>query len=80
MWLIRNNKFDMIVLDYIDCVESTRRYNDEWSGEGNVMRGFESMLAEYNIVGWTAVQGNRSSISSTRYCKRCIYQRRTGSN
>jgi len=55
---------DMIVLDYIDCVESTRRYNDEWSGEGNVMRGFESMLAEYNMVGWTAVQGNRSSISS----------------
>lgn len=57
-------KPDMIVLDYIDCVESTRRYNDEWSGEGNVMRGFESMLAEYDIVGWTAVQGNRSSVSS----------------
>jgi len=55
---------DMIVLDYIDCVESARRFNDEWSGEGNVMRGFESMLAEYNIVGWTAVQGNRSSISA----------------
>jgi len=55
---------DIIVLDYIDCVESTRRYNDEWSGEGNVMRGFESMLAEYEMVGWTAVQGNRSSISS----------------
>jgi replicative DNA helicase len=57
-------KPDVIVLDYIDCVESTRRYNDEWSGEGNVMRGFESMLAEHGIVGWTAVQGNRSSISS----------------
>ncbi len=57
-------KPDLIVLDYIDCVESARKYNDEWSGEGNVMRGFESMLAEYNIVGWTAVQGNRSSISS----------------
>jgi replicative DNA helicase len=57
-------KPDIIVLDYIDCVESTRRYNDEWSGEGNVMRGFESMLAEYGMVGWTAVQGNRSSISS----------------
>ncbi len=57
-------KPDMIVLDYIDCVESARIYNDEWSGEGNVMRGFESMLTEYNMVGWTAVQGNRSSISS----------------
>ena len=55
---------DMVVLDYIDCVESTRRYNDEWSGEGNVMRAFESMLAEYNLVGWTAVQGNRSSVSA----------------
>lgn len=57
-------KPDMIILDYIDCVESARRYNDEWSGEGNVMRGFESMLAEYNMVGWTAVQGNRSSVSA----------------
>ena len=57
-------KPDMVVLDYIDCVESTRRYNDEWSGEGNVMRAFESMLVEYNLVGWTAVQGNRSSVSA----------------
>jgi replicative DNA helicase len=57
-------KPDIILLDYIDCVESTRKYNDEWSGEGNVMRGFETMLTEYNMVGWTAVQGNRSSISA----------------
>lgn len=57
-------KPDMIVLDYIDCVESTKQYNDEWSGEGNVMRGFESMLSEFGLVGWTAVQGNRSSISA----------------
>ena len=28
------------------------------------MRQFESMLSELNIVGWTAVQGNRSSISA----------------
>jgi replicative DNA helicase len=57
-------KPDIIVLDYIDCVESTKHYNDEWSGEGNVMRGFESMLSEFGLVGWTAVQGNRSSVSA----------------
>jgi hypothetical protein len=28
------------------------------------MRGFESMLSEFSLVGWTAVQGNRSSISA----------------
>jgi replicative DNA helicase len=52
-------KPDMIVLDYIDCVESTKKYNDEWSGEGNVMRGFETLIYEHQMVGWTAVQGNR---------------------
>lgn len=52
-------KPDLIVLDYIDCVESSKIYSDEWSGEGNVMRGFESMLSEFGLVGWTAVQGNR---------------------
>lgn len=57
-------KPDLVVLDYIDCVESSKIYSDEWSGEGNVMRGFESMLSEFGLVGWTAVQGNRSSISS----------------
>jgi nucleoside-triphosphatase THEP1 len=57
-------KPDIIILDYIDCVESTKQYSDEWSGEGNVMRGFESMLSEFELVGWTAVQGNRSSISA----------------
>lgn len=57
-------KPDIIVLDYIDCVESVKQYSDEWSGEGNVMRGFESMLSEFSLVGWTAVQGNRSSISA----------------
>ena len=28
------------------------------------MRAFETMLVEYDMVGWTAVQGNRSSISA----------------
>lgn len=57
-------KPDLIVLDYIDCVQSTKQYADEWSGEGGIMRAFESMLFEYDIVGWTAVQGNRSSVSA----------------
>lgn len=69
--LISNGfKPDMIVLDYIDCVESTRKYNDEWSGEGNVMRGFESLLSEHDIVGWTAVQGNRCVSLDTKVITR----------
>jgi len=55
---------DIIFLDYIDCVEPSRTYADANIGEGSVMRQFESMLAELNIAGWTAVQGNRSSITA----------------
>ena len=57
-------KLDMITLDYIDCVLPDKNLGDEWKSEGAVIRGFEAMCHELDIVGWTATQGNRSSISS----------------
>lgn len=57
-------KVDMVLLDYIDCVVPDKNLGDEWKSEGSVMRGFEAMCHELNLVGWTATQGNRSSISS----------------
>ena len=57
-------KIDMISLDYIDCVLPDRNLGDEWKSEGSVMRAFEAMCHELNLVGWTATQGNRQSISS----------------
>ena len=57
-------QIDMILLDYIDCVLPDRQLEDEWKSEGSVMRGFEAMCHELSLVGWTATQGNRSSISS----------------
>ena len=58
------NKVDMVLLDYIDCVVPNKNLGDEWKSEGSVMRAFESMCHELDLVGWTATQGNRSSISS----------------
>jgi replicative DNA helicase len=52
------NKVDMILLDYIDCVLPDIA-QDEWKAEGSVMRGFEAMCHELDLVGWTATQGNR---------------------
>ena len=57
-------KVDMVLLDYIDCVVPEKNLGDEWKSEGSVMRAFEAMCHELNLVGWTATQGNRSSISS----------------
>ena len=57
-------KLDMILIDYIDCILPDRAFNDEWKGEGSVMRKFEGMCHELDLAGWTATQGNRTSISS----------------
>ena len=62
--IAEGNKLDMVVLDYIDCVVPDKNLGDEWKSEGSVMRGFEAMCHELDLVGWTATQGNRSSISS----------------
>jgi replicative DNA helicase len=57
-------KPDIIFIDYIDCIESSKQFKDSWDSEGNVMRQFETLLSEMDIAGWTAVQGNRSSIGA----------------
>lgn len=57
-------KPDVVFVDYMDCVVPTKQFKDEYAGEGNVMRQFETMISELDLVGWTAVQGNRSSIGA----------------
>ena len=55
---------DIVLIDYIDCIQTTKHFKDTWDSEGFVMRQFETMLAEMDIAGWTAVQGNRQSIGA----------------
>lgn len=55
---------DLVLVDYIDCVEPSKKVDDINVGEGKVMREFETMLSELDIAGWTAIQGNRSSIKA----------------
>lgn len=55
---------DIVLLDYIDCVQPSKQFDDVNAGEGSVMRQFETLLSELDIAGWTAVQGNRGSIGA----------------
>jgi replicative DNA helicase len=58
------NKPDIILIDYIDCVTPTKSYDKGYEAEGPIMRKFESLLSEFDMVGWTAIQGNRDSINA----------------
>lgn len=56
--------FDLIVLDYIDCVESHKKYKDKLDEELRVIKSFISLIDRLDIPGWSAVQGNRDSVSA----------------
>lgn len=56
---------DLIIIDYVDCIVPEKsNYNEEWKGEGAIMRSLEAMTTEFNVAMWVATQGNRASISS----------------
>lgn len=62
--IARGFRPDIILVDYIDCVQPSKKIDDANVAEGSVMRQFETLLTEFDMAGWTAVQGNRSSIKS----------------
>ena len=55
---------DVVLIDYIDCIVPSKKYDDVNQGEGSVMREAESLADELDFALWTAIQGNRSSIKS----------------
>ena len=58
-------RIDLVTLDYVDCITPEKtNYNEEWKGDGAIMRQLESMTSEFDIAIWTATQGNRESIKS----------------
>jgi replicative DNA helicase len=54
-------KFDMIVVDYIDEVESHKENKDTWSAQADVVKSLHSMLVDLDICGWTATQAKKES-------------------
>jgi len=57
-------KFDLLVLDYLDCVESHKRGQDRTESELTVIKGFEALSSDFDIPAWTAIQSNRSGFGS----------------
>ncbi|MFW6272878.1 MAG: DnaB-like helicase C-terminal domain-containing protein, partial [bacterium] len=57
-------KFDMVVLDYIDCLEPHKTAVDQNQVELSIIKYFISMAGKYNIPMWTAVQANRSGFNA----------------
>jgi len=68
-WIIKYQKkwgfkFDIIVLDYLDCLESHKKTNDRTEAELVIIKSFEAMASDFNIPCWTALQSNRSGFDA----------------
>ncbi len=68
-WIIRYQKkwgfkFDLIVIDYLDCLESHKKSSDRNEAELVIIKSFEAMAADFDIPAWSALQSNRSGFGS----------------
>ena len=57
-------KFDIIVLDYLDCLESHKRTSDRNEAELVIVKAFEALAGDLNIPCWSAIQSNRSGFDA----------------
>jgi replicative DNA helicase len=57
-------KFDILVLDYLDVLESHKRSPDRHEAELAIVKGFEALASDLDIPAWTAIQSNRSGIGA----------------
>jgi replicative DNA helicase len=68
-WIIRYQKkwgykFDLVVIDYLDCLESHKKSPDRNEAELAIIKSFEAMAADFDIPAWSALQSNRSGFGA----------------
>ncbi|MFW6247072.1 MAG: DnaB-like helicase C-terminal domain-containing protein [bacterium] len=57
-------KFELVVLDYLDCVEPHKRTPDRNEAELVVIKSFEALASDLDIPAWSAIQSNRTGFDS----------------
>jgi replicative DNA helicase len=68
-WIIRYQKkwgfkFNIVILDYLDCLESHKKTPDRNEAELVIIKSFEALASDFNIPAWTAIQSNRSGFGA----------------
>jgi len=57
-------KFDLLVIDYLDCLESHKKVPDRNEAELAIIKAFEATASDFDIPAWTAIQTNRSGFGA----------------
>ena len=57
-------KPDMIIVDYADLMRTTRQRKEKREELESIYEELRAIMQEYNVVGWTASQTNRTGLES----------------
>ena len=57
-------KYDIVILDYLDCLESHKRTADRNEAELVIVKSFIAMASDLDIPCWSAIQSNRSGFDA----------------
>ncbi len=61
LWKIENYSTDLLLVDYLDLMDSGQQYKDNWQGQGKIAKQLTGMSVEMNLRVWTATQGSKAS-------------------
>jgi len=57
-------KFDILVLDYLDCLESHKKSPDRTEAELQIVKAFEALASDFDIPAWSALQTGRGGFGA----------------
>jgi RecA/RadA recombinase len=57
-------EFDLVLIDYIDCIKPKQRYQQTWEGQTEVTRELEKLAKELNYASWNFTQGTKASLNA----------------
>ena len=57
-------KPDLVIIDYFECLISTKNFKDPWSGEAHTMRQLETISSDLEVALWVPTQGTKGSLNA----------------
>jgi hypothetical protein len=64
----RKITFDVVLIDYVDCLKPKEKYDTDYGGDKEVLRDLEKLCSKkhgLNFACWGFTQGGRSSLNTT---------------
>ena len=63
---LKKIKFDLVLIDYIDCIKPKKHYEKQWEGQTEIARDLEKLCGkdELNFACWVFTQGTKGSLNT----------------